>query len=124
MPNDLPSEEVMRERLTAMTNELINTITSTVFVERMRTFRSAPPGEVTFANASQLLSLESLRSAGANLPEDFRVTSRYFEDVNTGERFDESVRDPMAERNVAWSGCAGGGAAGVCGCAGGSTQLA
>lgn len=115
--------QIDRERLTTITNSLIQTITSPKFIERMRQFREKAGSNPDFGDAADLMSLESLRAAGAEVPNDFRLTSRVFEDSETGFKLD--IRP--AQRAVAggpilkWGACAGGGAATVCGCAGGGT---
>jgi len=116
-----------RERLTKITGNLIDTITSPAFVERMRAFRQRAAGGASFSEAGDLMSLENLRAAGAEIPDDFRLTSRVFEDREAGFRVEfkpPSIDDLRASTGggvVAWGACAGGGAATVCGCAGGST---
>lgn len=112
-----------RERLTRATNSVIETITSPEFVQKMREFRErAAAGEIEPEQISQLLSIEGLREAGAELPDDFRLSSRTFEDLESGTRIEiKPGRLPGDLSPVAWGACAGGGAATVCGCAGGST---
>ena len=112
-----------RERLTKITNSLIQTITSPKFIERMRQFREKSGGKPDLGEAAELMSLESLRAAGADLPADFRLTSRVFEDSETGLKLDikpgqlQTAGGPILK----WGACAGGGAATVCGCAGGNS---
>lgn len=112
-----------RERLTTITSNLIETITSPNFIERMRQFRKKARGGASFGEAADLMSIESLRAAGADIPDDFRLTSRVFEDSETGLRVE--IKPPQGAIDLgnvlAWGACAGGGAATVCGCAGGST---
>lgn len=129
----LVKSQLDRERLTTITSNLIDTITSPKFVDRMRQFREKADGGASFDDAADLMSLESLRAAGATIPDDFRLTSRVFEDRVTGLRIDirpprdiGGILDPRggfgdAGGPVEWGACAGGGAATVCGCAGGST---
>lgn len=115
--------QIDRERLTTITNSLIQTITSPKFIERMRQFREKAGGKPDFGEAAELMSLESLRAAGADLPADFRLTSRVFEDSETGLKLDiragqlQTAGGPILK----WGACAGGGAATVCGCAGGNS---
>ena len=115
--------QIDRERLTTITNSLIQTITSPKFIERMRQFREKAGAKPDLAAAADLMSLESLRSAGAELPADFRLTSRVFEDGDTGLKLDiRTGQLPGAGGPVLkWGACAGGGAATVCGCAGGNS---
>jgi hypothetical protein len=119
----LVKQQLDRERLTVITSSLIDTITSPRFIERMRQFREKAAAGARLGDAADLMSLESLRAAGAQIPDDFRLTSRIFEDSETGLRFE--IKPPRAQpdfgNSVAWGACAGGGAATVCGCAGGST---
>jgi hypothetical protein len=118
--DEVTLQQLDRERLTKITDSLIQTITSPEFIERMRSFRSVAERTSSFEEAGSLMSIESLREAGAELPEDFRITSRVFEDYEKGTRIAVSPIEGFDPR-VAWGACAGGGAATVCGCAGGST---
>jgi hypothetical protein len=89
----------------------------------MRDFRErATTGEVSYGEVGEMLSLDSLRAAGADFPDDFRLTSRVFEDLESGLRIE--MKPPIDLNGpgvIAWGACAGGGAATVCGCAGGSS---
>ena len=120
------SDRLERERLNEITSSLIETITSPIVVETMRQFREKARAGAGFAEAGELMSLESLRAAGAKLPDDFRLTSRVFEDRATGLAVE--IKSPrgadkgaLAAESNKISACAGGGAATVCGCAGGGT---
>ena len=115
--------QIDRERLTTITNSLIQTITSPKFIERMRQFRERAGANPDLGAAADLMSLESLRSAGAELPADFRLTSRVFEDGETGLKLDIKSGELQTEGGpiLKWGACAGGGAATVCGCAGGNS---
>ena len=120
----LVKSQLDRERLTTITSNLIETITSPKFIERMRQFREKAGAGASFGEAADLMSLESLKAAGAQIPEDFRLTSRVFEDRETGIKFEINPPKGLPDLDggtVAWGACAGGGAASVCGCAGGST---
>ena len=112
-----------RARLVDATNNLVETFTSEAFIERMHTLRDrAERGEVDFDEVGKLLSIDGLRDAGAKLPDDFRLTSRTFEDAVKGFSIDFNPDVlPRGGGDVAWGACAGGGAVGTCGCAGGST---
>ena len=120
----LVKSQLDRERLTEITGDLIRTITSPKFIEKMRQFREKAVKGGGFDEAADLMSLESLRDAGARIPDDFRLTSRVFEDLDSGLKV---AIDPRGWRtapgldDVAWGACAGGGAGTVCGCAGGGT---
>lgn len=114
-------DQLDRERLIRVTGDVIKTITDQGFVEKMRLAREgADKGEGLDA-AAKLLSLEGLREAGVDIPEDFRLTSRVFEDRLSGFRLDiDPVKiDPLAP--IAWGACAGGGGLTFCGCGGFST---
>ncbi|WP_411958313.1 hypothetical protein [Paracoccus homiensis] len=114
-----------RDRLAEITQSLIETITSPEVVSNMKKFRVNAEKTGSFDEAADLMSLETLRNAGAKIPDDFRLTSRVFEDLETGMKVE--VRPPNFPVGdidpLAWGACAGGGAATVCGCAGGSTNL-
>jgi hypothetical protein len=113
---------VDKDHLVNITNELMRAITSPEVIEQMRQFREKARAGANFEEAGDLMSLESLRAAGANLPDGFRITSREFEDKETGQRLkiDPAFSDLSVVRGISdVSGCAGGGAATVCGCAGG-----
>ena len=120
----LVKQQLDRGRLTEITSNLVETLTSPQMVERMREFREKAEKGASLAEAGEILSVEGLRAAGASLPDDFRLTSRVFEDFETGMRID--IRPPAKGipdiDPLGWGACAGGGAATVCGCAGGSTN--
>ena len=120
----LVKSQLDRERLKDITNSLIETITSPQVIENMKSFRAKAAKGGSFDDAADLMSLEVLRAAGAKLPDDFRLSSRVFEDLETGTKIE--IRPPHIDVGdidpLAWGACAGGGAATVCGCAGGSTN--
>ena len=124
----LLKSQLDRERLTSITSNLIETITSPKFIENMRQFRSKATAGASFDEAGDLMSLESLRAAGAKIPDDFRLTSRVFEDHESGLKIE--IKPPkgvgglgdLSGGSVAWGACGGAGAAGTCACAGGSTD--
>ena len=120
----LVKSQLDRKRLAAITNSLIETITSPQVVENMKKFRVIARETESFDKAADLMSLESLKKAGADIPDDFRLTSRVFEDFESGMKIE--IRPPSERIGeidpLAWGACAGGGAATVCGCAGGSTD--
>lgn len=124
----LVKSQLNRERLTEITDSLIRTITSPQVIESMKRFRDKAAEGASFEDAADLMSLESLRAAGAKLPEDFRLSSRVFEDFEKGIKFEirpPKIADgrfgPTGFDPLGWGACAGGGAATVCGCAGGSS---
>ncbi|MEI9994467.1 MAG: hypothetical protein WDM91_07725 [Rhizomicrobium sp.] len=110
-----------RERLVRVTNSVIETITSPQFIEKMRQAREKIAGGAGIETAGQLLSLESLRGAGAEIPEDFRLTSRVFEDKASGMRFEAHPVSSLEQGTAAWGACAGAGGLTFCGCGGFST---
>ncbi len=112
-----------RERLLSVTNDVIETITSPEFIDRMRKAREMADEEDGMAEVSKLLSLDGLRKAGASIPEDFRLTSRVFEDKKLGLRYE--VRPGRADISdigmLSWGACGGAGGLTFCGCGGFST---
>lgn len=114
-----------RERLKIVTNSVVDTITSPEFVEKMRLARIEADEGGGLDTAANLLSIDGLRQAGVDIPKDFRLTSRVFEDRQTGFRL-ELKSDPKLklggeEPVLAWGACAGGGGLTFCGCGGFST---
>ncbi|MGO7045460.1 hypothetical protein ACCT07_36755 [Rhizobium johnstonii] len=131
------------EHLRNVTQELIKAITSPEVIEQMREFRDKAAAGGDFVDAGNLMSLENLKANGADLPDGFRITSRIFEDKNSGKIINLGPEIPFDPQNpipfdphnpeipfdpqkggfnpVGMSGCAGGGAATVCACAGGGT---
>lgn len=113
-----------RDRLMKVTSEVVETITSPEFIERMRKARDQADKGDGMDAVSKVLSIEGLREAGASIPEDFRLTSRVFEDKLRNERFEigpiDVGRIPDADP-LGWGACAGGGGLTFCGCGGFST---
>jgi hypothetical protein len=112
------------EYLQNITQQLIKAITSPQVMEQMRQFREKAAAGATHSEAGDLMSLETLKAAGAQLPSGFRITSRVFEDKASRRiiDLDPGPSKPALRQNASGvSGCAGGGAATVCGCAGGGT---
>ena len=115
-----------RDRLMAVTNTVIETITSLEFIEKMRQAREKAEKDEGYEAVAKILSLEGLRAAGAKIPEDFRLTSRIFEDKVRGERFEISpINDPDGPIQrydpLGWGAFAGRGAATIYDCGGFST---
>jgi hypothetical protein len=114
------AKEMSKERLKEITGQLLATITSEQFLAKMAEVRNAPEGERMKA-AAFFLSVDALRNSGLDVPTDFRVASRYFE-----EHFDPpGPATPTAKNPTGAQGpvtplgvCAGGGMGTVCGCAG------
>ena len=113
-----------RERLMRVSSEVINTITSPEFVEKMRKARISANEGGGLEEAAKLLSIDGLREAGVDIPTDFRLTSRVFEDRATGFKLelksDLRTSRPGTEP-LGWGACAGGGGLTFCGCGGFST---
>lgn len=111
-----------RERLLAATGSVIDTITSNEFIDRMRKAREVADDDDGLAAASKLLTLEGLRRAGADIPDDFRLTSRVFEDKAAGVRLEVRPKGigPI-DGTLGWGACAGAGGLTFCGCGGFST---
>jgi hypothetical protein len=108
-----------RERLVRVTGSVIETITSPAFVEKMRQARKAATEGAGMDAAAEFLSLEGLRAAGADIPPDFRMTSRVFEDRVEGLRTEIRAAAPGPNDPVPqWGGCAGAGGLTFCGCGG------
>jgi len=111
-----------RIRLTRVTTDVIQTITQPEFIERVREARRAADEGAGMEAGLQLLSIESLRAAGVDIPDDFRMTSRIFEDREKGIRLEVTDLprdgDGVAGMMPNWGGCAGGGGWTFCGCGG------
>ena len=110
-----------RQSLTNMTNSVLDVITSPGFLKKMHEARFNAERGGSLQDMADLMSVENLRNEGVELPDDFRVTSRRFEDLTTGESIEVNEPVPTDSRTgdaVALGGCAGGGAATVCGCGG------
>jgi hypothetical protein len=119
MPN-----EVNPVKLKAITDDMIAAISSPAYVEAMKTMK-ATPVEKRLAVAAKLLSPEALRKKGVPLPADMRISSRYFEPGNPSVIYVDEHGARLAGLGDpgpvgAW-GCACGGAATVCGGAGGGS---
>jgi hypothetical protein len=113
-------DQLDRERLTRVTSDLIKTITAPAFIESMRVARERADGGASVESAADLLSISALRRAGLDIPEDFRMTSRVFEDRSTGFRLE--LKEPIGGMEpLGWGACAGGGGLTFCGCGGFST---
>lgn len=138
-PPDPRDVEFDTDRLRKATDQMIEAITSPPFVEAMRQLRETPV-ERRLAEGARLLDPDALRAAGVPLPDDMRITSRYFEPgiPNVIEvppsRFPKVPRGPRPRGPVPISGgvlgigggpnsiggCACGGGLTFCGGAGGS----
>jgi hypothetical protein len=76
--------EFTADKLREVTSEMIEVISSAPFVEAMRAVRAAPEDQ-RLVEGSRLLNPDALRAAGAPLPKDMRISSRYFETGFPGE---------------------------------------
>jgi hypothetical protein len=77
-------ETLDRDRLKVITQEMVEAITSPEYIEAIQAVRNAPEEE-RLVEASRRLAVDALREAGVRLPEDVRISSRYFEeDLPTG----------------------------------------
>lgn len=107
------------------TDQLISAISSPQFVAAMKRMKETPMAE-RLALASKTLTPSALTEAGVNLPKGMRVTSRYFEpgspDIIEVDAFGSRLRNvnSVPGSTAAWA-CACGGAATVCGGAGGGS---
>ena len=113
-----------RERLRTVTNDVIETITSPQFIEKMRIAREKASEDDGMSAVSQLLSIDGLRKAGAEIPDDFRLTSRMFEDKASGLRIvvdNDLSKIKIPSGQLGWGACAGTGTLTFCGCGGFST---
>jgi hypothetical protein len=119
----MPDEaQLDRERLMRISNEVIATITSPEFIERMREARSRADDGAGFDEAAELLSMRALREFGADIPKDFRVTSRVFEDREQGLKLELDNRRPGVDSSpVGFGICVGGGGDSFCACGGFTT---
>ncbi len=123
-----------RVKLERQMHDIVEMITHPEFVEAMRNMKAADPNERQEVGR-QTLTPNALKERGVPMPENMRITSRYFEasppeiiDVNQDGVIIRTPQDADLEQafgfspsEVAWGGCACGGAATVCGGAGGST---
>lgn len=122
MPDDIDAAH-----LANITNDLIGVISSPQFVAAMKNLKATPLNQ-RLAVASTTLTPAALQAAGVNLPTGMRITSRYFEpgspDIIEVTEQGAVIRNanllPQLGAAGAW-GCACGGAATVCGGAGGGS---
>jgi hypothetical protein len=118
MPN-----EIDPGKLKQLTDEMITAISHPAFVAAMNKMKKTPMDQ-RLSVASKILTPAALKAKGVPLPEGMRISSRYFEPgIPTVIKIDElgarvARHDPGPV--AAW-GCACGGAATVCGGAGGGS---
>jgi len=124
----LAKDELNKERLVRVTEGVIRTITSPAFVEKMRLANIEFKAGKGLDAGAALLSIEALREAGADIPDDFRVTSRVFEDQASGLRveFKSNETPNISDQELAlasWGACGGAGGPLIgCGCSGWHAQ--
>jgi len=122
MPDDIDVKQLKK-----ITDELIAAISSPPFVAAMKKIKQTPMDK-RLAYASRHLTPAVLARAGVKLPKGMRVTSRYFEPgspdiievTDHGASLLRVSTMPGVGAAGAWA-CACGGAATVCGGAGGGT---
>lgn len=118
MPN-----EIDPVKLKQLTDEMIAAISHPAYVAAMNKMKKTPMDQ-RLSVASKILTPAALKAKGVLLPEGMRISSRYFEPgdptVITIDDFGARIarHDPGA--TAAWA-CACGGAATVCGGAGGGS---
>jgi len=102
---------------------MIQALTAPEFVERVRSSRAAADKGAGMDVAAELLSVDSLKAAGVDIPDDFRMTSRVFEDREKGTRIVLTDLPTLGDFDptLSWGGCAGAGGLSFCGCGGFST---
>jgi hypothetical protein len=133
LPGNPRDSEFDRNRLRERTDQMIDAITSPPFVEAMRQLREVPV-ERRLAEGARLLDPAALRAAGVPLPDDMRITSRYFEPGKPGvievgpDRNHHDLKGFVGGQAFgvgggprAIGGCACGGGLTFCGGAGGSS---
>ncbi|MDL5363417.1 hypothetical protein [Halalkalicoccus sp. NIPERK01] len=68
-----------REQVEKTLSEVLEVITSREYIDQMNKVREAPVDERLAAGA-KYLTPEALREAGVDVPEGFRISSRYFDE--------------------------------------------
>ncbi|MBK5912434.1 hypothetical protein CCR85_13155 [Rhodothalassium salexigens] len=91
----MPQDDLDPERLKAITSQMVEAITSPAYVEAMRKVKAAS-NDKRLDEAMRRLTPKALREQGVRLPEDMRISSRYFE-----EGFKPiEVGEPAGKRNL------------------------
>lgn len=75
----MTTEDFDSERLKALTDQMVDAITSPPYVEAMRAVKAAD-GSRRLDEAMRRLTPDALRDQGVKLPDDMRISSRYFEE--------------------------------------------
>jgi hypothetical protein len=70
--------ELDRERLREISAQILKTVTSPDFLNQFEAVRNAPR-EQRIDEAVKRLTPDAMRSAGISLPQNIRISSRYFE---------------------------------------------
>jgi hypothetical protein len=116
MPN-----EVDPTKLKKITDEMIEAISHPAYVAAMNTMKKTPMDQ-RLSVASKILTPDALKAKGVPLPDGMRISSRYFEPGNPVviniDELGARIAGPDVGPMGAWA-CACGGAATVCGGAGG-----
>jgi len=122
-------KELDPKKLKAMTNTIIATISHPSFIKAMKEMKATPQSK-RLRLAEKILTKRALIRSGIKLPRGMRVTSRYFEPgspkiievIGSVAKLHANKTDLLVPIGPmgAWA-CACGGAATVCGGAGGGT---
>ena len=128
MANDLIDPKKVRQEMETM----IEMITHPAFVDAMKTMKASTPKR-RIELGKELLTVKALSSSGVKIPDGMRLTTRYFEPgkpevlefTPDGKvRLTKSPKSPKFPNrggDIAYGGCACGGAANFCAGAGGSS---
>lgn len=130
----MPEDFLNADRLRKITDEMIITLTSAPYVEAMRTLKATPLDQRLKVGA-ELLTTSALRAKGVPMPDNMRVSSRYFEagsptlEVTDPEKPGDQpiarfIDDPTTQTMLLvgahpMAGCCCGGAGACGGCGGG-----
>jgi hypothetical protein len=116
------SDELDREQLRKIAGQLIATLTSPAFIEKLSEARKgAETDGPAFDRMANLLSIEGLREAGVDIPPTFRMSSRTFEDKAAGIRLtsEPDTKTTVDDKEIHPLGiCGGAGFGHVCACGG------
>jgi hypothetical protein len=119
-----PFTEERRDLLREEINKMTEALTHPAYVDAMKNVRNAPRDE-RLVVGSRLLNPDALRAQGVLLPENMRISSRYFDEDNPqGAEFGTPRGlDSKATRFIPTAGCCCGGGASVCGGCGGGEEF-
>lgn len=107
-----------RERISRVATNMIETITSPAFVEKMLAAGQKTDAGAGLESMKDLLAIDELRKAGAEIPDDFRIASRVFEDKSQGLRIEVTPQRDSTSRPAAGGVCGGFGRGAICACGG------